>query len=630
MKMTMHTTIFALLGWLLVSFCATATGDADSSLDSAAHDRALQTGMNTTVLLLIEFDQFPEETRWEIADDATGNLVSQQSGVYSQVRSATEQIILKAGQSYTLTVLDTGNDGICCNFGAGQVYLFLGDTVDTTMTLVYGDGTFSSSVSYSFVVSADAVLPVDQVPPVRGITTRAPSVSVAPSVSMAPSGPPVEVLLMFDFDAWPEEVSWALLDANDMLVASGPPEPYTLQEEVVTVQLLLNSGEFYTLLVFDEFGDGICCTGLEDGAVYVFLGWAADTSRLLAFSNGIYDRVAELLFTVSPDSLLPPDALPWVLATSTPSSTPSESSSPTITGAPTQTGQFVFVLIRLDNYPAETAWQIRDGKGNFSVTFPFGTYDGVTSPVVNATVFLEDGGGEYFFTIADFYRDGIFGKGEIFIFLGTQADPNRVLVYLDGFFSIETTAAFVPSEANFLPPIFDLPLSNETFTPTITPMDTSPAAVGPTAVGPTTGAGPLVPTVSVAPSSSITPSISQVPVGVSVPTTSSTPSTTAPITAAPVTKAPVTSATTGAPVTAAPITAAPITAAPVTTDTTGAPVTTAPVATGAPVNTATTPAPTVAATPAPTPAPTASGVPRVSTGLATLVVLVTGTLVACI
>ena len=65
---------------------------------------------------------------------------------------------------YTLTVIDSAGDGLCCRYGNGQFFLYLGDTPNRSRALIYDDGNFGFSVMYTFTVSDSAFLPVSEVP----------------------------------------------------------------------------------------------------------------------------------------------------------------------------------------------------------------------------------------------------------------------------------------------------------------------------------------------------------------------------------------------------------------------------------------------------------------------------------
>lgn len=75
------------------------------------------------------------------------------------------------------------------------------------------------------------------------------------------------VIVDFTFDAYPQETSWELYDANDALLTSG--DSY---DGLATFsrEFCLGTGN-YTFVVYDVFGDGICCN-YGNGSYSVTIG----------------------------------------------------------------------------------------------------------------------------------------------------------------------------------------------------------------------------------------------------------------------------------------------------------------------------------------------------------------------
>lgn len=94
--------------------------------------------------LLINFDDYPGETSWEITEQDTGNVVAT-GGNYSG-SSITENINLPDG-CYTYTIFDAFSDGICCAYGNGSYSL-------TCSILTHASGgEFGASESTDFCVN---------------------------------------------------------------------------------------------------------------------------------------------------------------------------------------------------------------------------------------------------------------------------------------------------------------------------------------------------------------------------------------------------------------------------------------------------------------------------------------------
>ena len=101
--------------------------------------------------LSITFDNFPQETSWEVTD-SSGAVVASES--YSTANpdgsTITETISGLADGDYTFTIFDSFGDGICCGFGSGSYALS-----SSAGTIVTG-GEFTSSEATTFCVEGGA------------------------------------------------------------------------------------------------------------------------------------------------------------------------------------------------------------------------------------------------------------------------------------------------------------------------------------------------------------------------------------------------------------------------------------------------------------------------------------------
>lgn len=101
------------------------------------------------VTLSITFDNYPEETSWQILDGAT---VLASGGTYaSQVDGSTlvENLCLPDG-CFGFVINDAYGDGICCSYGSGSYTL----TSDVGGATLASGGTFTSSESTNFCVTS--------------------------------------------------------------------------------------------------------------------------------------------------------------------------------------------------------------------------------------------------------------------------------------------------------------------------------------------------------------------------------------------------------------------------------------------------------------------------------------------
>lgn len=130
--------------------------------DMAVDDLEVTTGSsgggptNEDVDLSITFDNYPEETSWEIRNDA--NQVVFSGGTYgSQADGSTLNLVrtLDIG-CYTLVFNDAYGDGICCSYGNGSYAL---TNIDSGATLASG-GSFGSQEITNFCItsSRDAII----------------------------------------------------------------------------------------------------------------------------------------------------------------------------------------------------------------------------------------------------------------------------------------------------------------------------------------------------------------------------------------------------------------------------------------------------------------------------------------
>lgn len=102
-------------------------------------------GGTTTVSLTLTFDNYPEETSWQILD---GSTIIASGGTYaSQADGSTLVVDVPLGSGcYDFVISDVYGDGICCSYGNGSYSL-----VDGSTTLASG-GAFGASESTAFCV----------------------------------------------------------------------------------------------------------------------------------------------------------------------------------------------------------------------------------------------------------------------------------------------------------------------------------------------------------------------------------------------------------------------------------------------------------------------------------------------
>lgn len=100
-----------------------------------------------SLMLTINFDDFPSETSWSIKDD-NGNVV-EYKGLYSNYspQSTVSEIIYLKNGCYVFSIYDLIEDGICCSSGNGSYTLFYKGE------LIAAGGDFGASEATSFCVN---------------------------------------------------------------------------------------------------------------------------------------------------------------------------------------------------------------------------------------------------------------------------------------------------------------------------------------------------------------------------------------------------------------------------------------------------------------------------------------------
>lgn len=79
------------------------------------------------------------------------------------------------------------------------------------------------------------------------------------SFSLAPTAPVSLVSLQLKTDQYGSETTWKLFNSNGTVVAQDPPGNYGANT-VYTYDWVLDPTECYTFKIYDQYGDGICCS----------------------------------------------------------------------------------------------------------------------------------------------------------------------------------------------------------------------------------------------------------------------------------------------------------------------------------------------------------------------------------
>lgn len=106
----------------------------------------------TTIDISITFDNYPEETSWEIRD---GSTVVASGGTYGSQPDGSTLVLNEclADGCYDFVILDSYGDGICCSYGNGSY------TVTNGSTVLASGGSFGGSESTNFCLSGGTRTP---------------------------------------------------------------------------------------------------------------------------------------------------------------------------------------------------------------------------------------------------------------------------------------------------------------------------------------------------------------------------------------------------------------------------------------------------------------------------------------
>jgi hypothetical protein len=90
-----------------------------------------------------------------------------------------------------------------------------------------------------------------------------------------------EVILDIQFDDWPEETGWELLDSDDNVLASAPFGSYAGQKDFSKAFCLENGT--YTFIIYDAYGDGTKYYRLSYNGTIIVEGGAFGASEATTF-----------------------------------------------------------------------------------------------------------------------------------------------------------------------------------------------------------------------------------------------------------------------------------------------------------------------------------------------------------
>jgi len=233
----------------------------------------------TSVTLNVLFDEYPQETNWEIRGTDNNVLFSGDSYNSSNASSLLSEVICLPYGCYNFTIFDSGDDGICCDFGDGFFQL-----ADASGQQLLNGGNFGSNEINSFCLEPEEVCidndkdgiceDIDCDDNNAGVPAPAGAAcdDNDPLTSHDEIGPggctcigiavdencPHQLQLGLQFDLYPSETAWEIQDAESTIVAEANFYLNVPSHSFIIESFCLPSG-CYKLIMKDDFGDGMCC-----------------------------------------------------------------------------------------------------------------------------------------------------------------------------------------------------------------------------------------------------------------------------------------------------------------------------------------------------------------------------------
>lgn len=236
------------------------------------------TGGLSDVKVVVEHDDWPQETGWDLNDSSVEVLLSQETGTYNIIDGLVPKTVSMPDGTYVFEMTDSVNDGICCDYGRGFYRIKINGE-----SLVVSGGAFHSKIAETFVVGEPVV--------------------VVPVISS------MDYVVAIQYDQFPRETAWSLENLNgDFVIGFGTNsvrERYDCgyDDYAFPIDSDLIPGEAYVLLLEDQYSDGFCC---NYGKGYIRVNAIIsnnDYAEELGVAEGRFESNFEYTFSV-PDDLV--------------------------------------------------------------------------------------------------------------------------------------------------------------------------------------------------------------------------------------------------------------------------------------------------------------------------------------
>ncbi len=382
---------------VLKAFTSHPNGVDDENLANDLAESPFYFGNNVTTLAL-SFDDYPEETRWEIWDESQKVIVW--GGPYGAQADASsyEETICLADGCYQFVIYDSYGDGICCNYGQGSFRL---TEVESGEALV-------DAAEFAYQSTYDFCIPMASSEPFSVSISEIKHVSCFGfsdgNIKAEVSGGVSPFSFTWSDDENEAEMSGLKAGEYHLTVTDGNNEQAECMA-IITEPDLLTLEIIGIDTVFEE--EGYAEAFISGGTEPYFVHWSTgDTTEYIQnLPSDIYTAaVADSNGCIINDSIQIHEYPPIIVDTC---------------------DNMVVFNLRLDSYPSETNWEIKDDEGTVvAAGGPFSaTSEGQT---VTQTLCLSDGC--YYFSIFDVWGDGICcNYGDGFYQLTDQSNGKEIL-----------------------------------------------------------------------------------------------------------------------------------------------------------------------------------------------------------
>jgi len=251
------------------------------------------------IKITINFDNYPEETSWEITNEA-GNVVAFGEPYIDLAEGSTLTITECIDDGcYNFTIKDAYQDGICCGYGNGSYSLTFNEnnltaggifTAEETTNLCLGlpKPTCEDGIQNQNEIGIDCGGPCVACPTCEdGIQNQAETgIDCGGPCTPCPIGcQNNEIELTITFDNYPEETSWEIINASEEVISSGGPYNTLSDGSTLNLNECLVDG-CYSFVINDAYGDGICC-GYGNGSYLL-------TSNVATLASGANFAATEI------------------------------------------------------------------------------------------------------------------------------------------------------------------------------------------------------------------------------------------------------------------------------------------------------------------------------------------------